>query len=271
MPTSKEVERGRKKRVKFLAAIKSKREPGIEIKPKRARVIGVFSCKGGVGKTTTVANLSMCLNHHMKNEVLAVDANLSAPNLGLHLGELNPKATIHDVLAGEIPIEKAIMKCHGLPVLLGSIAFGEEVHLVDLRGHLEPLKPKYRVIILDSAPGLGPEVISAMKSCDEIIIVTNPHVPTVASTLKTFGATERYKVPIMGTVVNMVRGEPFELSQQAIRKALGWPIAAVVPEDPKVREATAAGVPVVRYKPSSRAAQRFRKLGESLIKHIEAS
>jgi septum site-determining protein MinD len=204
----------------------------------------------------------------MKGEVLAVDANLSAPNLGLHLGELNPKTTIHDVLAGEMPIEKAVMKCRGLHVLLGSIAFGEEVHLVDLRGHLEPLKSEFKIIILDSAPGLGPEVISAMKSCDEILIVTNPHVPTIASTLKTFGATERYKVPIMGTVVNMVREEPFELSQKAIRKALGWPIAAVVPEDPKVREATAAGIPVVRYEPRSRAAQRFRKLGESLIDRI---
>jgi septum site-determining protein MinD len=263
-------ERGRKKRAKFLAALKPEREPGIEIKPKRARVIGVFSCKGGVGKTTTVANIGMCMNQHLKGEVLAVDANLSAPNLGLHLGELSPKTTIHDVLAGELPIEKAIMKCHGLSVLLGSIAFGEEVHLVDLRGHLEPLKSKYKVILLDSAPGLGPEVISAMKSCDEIMIVTNPHVPTIASTLKTFGATERYKVPIMGTVVNMVREEPFELSQKAIKKALGWPITAVVPEDPRVREATAAGVPVVRYKPNSRAAQRFRKLGEFVLKHIEA-
>jgi septum site-determining protein MinD len=234
-------------------------------------VIGVFSCKGGVGKTTTVANISMCLNRHMKGEVLAVDANLSAPNLGLHLGELNPKFTIHDVLAGERPIEKAVMRCHGLSVLLGSIAFGEEVHLVDLRGHLEPLRSKYKAIVLDSAPGLGPEVIAAMKSCDEIIIVTNPHVPTIASTLKTFGATERYKIPIMGAVVNMVRGEPFELSQKEIKKALGWPIAAIVPEDPKVREATAAGVPVVRYEPKSRAAQRFMKLGETLIEHIEKS
>ena len=260
--------KGKESRTGLLSALKPKRERGIEIKPKRARVIGVFSCKGGVGKTTAVANLGMCLTQYMGDNILAVDANLTAPNLGLHFGEFSPKVTIHDALADELPIEKVVMKCHDLPVLLGSIAYGDEIHLVDLRGHLEPLKGKYKVILIDSAPGIGGEVIAAIKACDEIIIVTNPHVPTVASTLKTFRAAERYKVPIMGVIVNKVRGEPFELPIEDVKKALGWPIIAAVPEDRKVRESTAAGIPVVRYDPKSSAAVEFRKLGEFLVKHV---
>ena len=252
----------------LLSLLKPKRERGIEIKPKRARVIGVFSCKGGVGKTTTLANLGVYLTQSMGGNVLAVDANLSAPNLSLHFGELNPEVTIHDALAGEIPIEKAIMECHGLPVLLGSIAYGEEIHLVDLKGLLEPLKKKYKVILIDSAPGIGSEVVAAMKACDEIIIVTNPEVPTIASTLKTFRAAERYKIPIVGVVVNKVRGEPYELPIKDVKKALGWPIVAVVPEDRKVRESTAAGIPVVSYDPKAPSAIKFMELGETLLKHI---
>ncbi len=248
--------------------LKPKRERGIEIKPKRARVIGIFSCKGGVGKTTTAVNISVCMSEKMGNNVLAVDANLSAPNLCLHLGELEPKVTIHDALAGELPIEKAITEYHGLQVLLGSIAYGEEVHLVDLKGLLEPLKAEYKVIIIDSAPGIGSEVVAALKACDEIIIVTNPEVPTIASTLKTFRAAERYKVPIVGVAVNKVRGEPYELPIRDVKKALGWPIIAVVPEDRKVCESTAAGIPVVRYEPKSPAAVKFRELGETLMKHL---
>jgi len=265
------TERGREKRSRFLSILKPQREEGIEIKHKRARVIGVFSCKGGVGKTTTAANIGMYLNQRMKGEVLVFDANLNAPNLGLQFGELTPRVTIHDVLAGELPIEKAIVKCHDLPAVLGSIAFGDEVQMVDLKGHIEALRQKYKIIVMDTAPGIGPEVVAAMRACDEILVVTNPLVPTVASTLKSFGAADRYKVPVIGAVVNMVRHEPFELPADDVRKALGWPILAEVPEDPKVREAMAAGVPVVRHDPKSPAAQRFAKLGEYILKHVEKS
>ncbi len=266
---NKKTHKSRERRTKFLRALKPEKEAGIEIKPRKAIVIGIFSCKGGVGKTTTAANLSTCLHNALNGGVLAIDANLTAPNLGLHFGEMNPKNTIHDVLANKIPIEKAITKCSGLPAVLGSIAFGEEVHLVDLRSHLESLRSSYNIIILDSAPGVGPEVISAMKACDDVIIVTNPHIPTIASTIKTFGAAERYKTSVIGTVVNQIRGEPFELRMEDVRKSLGWPILVAVPEDPKVREATSVGVPVVRFAPDSPAAKRFSKLCDSVLDHIE--
>ena len=90
----------------------------------------------------------------------------------------------------------------------------------------------------------------------------------MASTLKTFRAAERYKIPILGTVVNKMRGEPFELPIKDVKKALGWPIIAAVPEDRKVREATAAGVPVVTYDSKSQAAVEFRKLSEFIVKHV---
>ena len=107
-----------------------------------------------------------------------------------------------------------------------------------------------------------------MKACDEMFIVTTPEVPTIASTLKTFQMAERYKVPIIGAILNRVLGKPFEHSVEDVRKALGWPIVAVVPEDPKVRESTARGIPITRYKPKSRAAVEFRKLSEFLMEHI---
>jgi septum site-determining protein MinD len=108
-----------------------------------------------------------------------------------------------------------------------------------------------------------------MKSCDEIIIVTNPEIPTVASTLKTFRAAERYKIPIMGAVINKMRGEPFELPIKDVKKALGWPIIAAIPEDRKVREATAAGVPVVVYDPKSVAALEFKRLADFIVKRLK--
>jgi septum site-determining protein MinD len=238
----------------------------VEIKPRRARIIGVFSCKGGVGKTTTAVNLATVLAGRLKGGVLVVEANLSAPNLGLHLGILNSEATIHDVLTGAVPIEKAIHTLEGgLHTIPGSIAYEEKVHLVDLKSCIEPLRQKYKTIIIDSAPGLGIEVIAAMKASEEMLVVTTPEIPTIASTLRTFRAAERYRIPIAGVVINKVRGKRYEVPISEVRKTLGWPIVAVVPDDDKVRESLTAGVPVARYSSKSPAAKEFTKLAEHVL------
>lgn len=121
-----------------------------EIKPKQAKTIGVFSCKGGVGKTTTIANLGVLLSKRMEGNVLVVDANLTALNLSIHFGELDPNPTIHDVLAKEKQIDEVIRDTDSLDAIYGSMAFGEEIHRVDLKGCLDPLKKKYKIILLDS-------------------------------------------------------------------------------------------------------------------------
>ncbi|MFN4133323.1 MAG: MinD/ParA family protein, partial [Candidatus Hadarchaeales archaeon] len=150
--------------------LKPKREKGIEIKPKHGRIVGLFSCKGGVGKTTTTANLSLALLEKFGANILAFDANIGAPNLGLHFGELTPKITVHDAISAELPIENAVLTVQGLKMILGSIAFEDEVHLVDLRELMNPLRKMFKLIVVDSAPGIGSEVVAALKACDEIII-----------------------------------------------------------------------------------------------------
>lgn len=238
----------------------------IRIRPKKARIIGVFSCKGGVGKTTTAVNLAAFLDKKLSRGVIVVDANLTAPNVGIHLGAIDSTITMHDVLAGRTSIEKAIrVSKGGLHFIPGNIAVSEEIHSVDLKSCLEPLKKKYKYIVLDSAPGLGPEVIEAVKASDEFLVVTNPEVPTIATTLRTFKVAERYKTPITGVVVNKVRGKRYEVPISEIKKKLGWPIAAVVPDDDGVRESMTVGTPVLRHAPLSPAAKKFRVLGKHLL------
>ncbi|KUO41478.1 MAG: hypothetical protein AVW06_01225 [Hadesarchaea archaeon DG-33-1] len=106
----------------------------------------------------------------------------------------------------------------------------------------EPLKKKYKYIVLDSAPGLSPEVIAAVKASDELLVITNPEVPTIATTLRTFRAAERYKIPVTGVVVNKIRGKRYEVPTSQIRKTLGWPIVGLVPDDDKVRESLTVGI-----------------------------
>lgn len=241
----------------------------IEIKPRRAHIIGVFSCKGGVGKTTTAANIGTLLAEKFGNGVLVVEANLSAPNLGLHLGIVDVGTSIHDALAGAAPIEKAINviggKLHAIP---GSLAYEGDIPLVDLKSCVEPVRSKYKLIIVDSAPGLGAEAVAAIKTCDEMLVVTNPEIPTIAATLRTFRAAERYRIPIMGVVVNKIRGKRYEVPLSEVRKTLGWPIIATVPDDDKVRESLTAGIPVVKYASRSRAAKAFTELTNRVFEKL---
>ena len=83
--------------------------------------------------------------------------------------------------------------------------------------------------------------------------------------LRTFRAAERYRIPITGVVVNMVRGKRWEIPISEIRRTLAWPIAAVVPDEDKVRERLTAGTPFLRHAPSSPATRKFRELGENLL------
>jgi pilus assembly protein CpaE len=241
-----------------------------KIKPKRAKILGVFSCKGGVGKTTTAANLASIFSSKFGGgDILVVDANLSAPNLGLHLGILDVEASMHDALVGTLPAEKAIYVLEsGLHLIPGSLAYEGDIPLIDFKASVEPLRQRYKLIIIDSAPGLGTEAVAAIKASDQILIVTNPEIPTIASTLKTFRAAERFRKPILGTVVNKVSGRKFEVPLSEVKKTLGWPVLMSVPEDDKVRESLTAGVPVVNFAPKSSAARAFVELADRVLEKL---
>ncbi|MEK6933507.1 MAG: AAA family ATPase [Nanoarchaeota archaeon] len=72
------------------------------------KVIGIVAIKGGVGKTTIAASLATDLANNCNKKILLIDANYSAPNLGLHMDILLPEKTIHDVLEGKIKLKNAV-------------------------------------------------------------------------------------------------------------------------------------------------------------------
>lgn len=238
---------------------------------KRGLILGVFSAKGGVGKTTTVANLGAALAQKLKNRVIIVETNMTTSNLGLHLGILDPPVVIQDVVFGKIKISEAILvKEYGLHIIPGSVAFTSELGSIDLRGILDELTKKYDIVILDSAPGFGLEVFTAMKACDELLIVCQPRVPAIAGTLQTFRAADRLKIPVFGVVLNQVMGKRFEIPTSDIKRTLGWPTMVMVPGDDMVDEGVTRGVPVVLHTPNSPAAVEFRKLAQAVLAHLRA-
>jgi septum site-determining protein MinD len=241
----------------------------ISIRPRRGVVIGVFSAKGGVGKTTTVSNLTAALGQKFRGKVIAVDCNLSAPNLGLHFGITEPKYTIHDFLANGASLVEVIRPLEwGAHAIPGALELDRELYPPDFSNLIQQLKGLYKLILLDTAPGLGAEVQAAMRVCDVMLIVTTPKIPEVASTLKTFRMVERLGGRVIGVMVNMQKGGKFEIPLSSMRKTFAWPILSTVPYDPKVDESTATCVPVVKYAPNSPAARAFKRTADLLLKKI---
>lgn len=236
---------------------------------RRGTVIGVFSAKGGVGKTTVVANLGSALAKKLKDRVCVVETNMTASNLGLHLNILDPPVAIQDIVFGKTKISDAITVLKsGLHVLPGSVAFTDELPSIDLKGFVDQLRRKYDVIILDSAPGFGVEVFAGLRACDELLVVCQPEVPAIAGTLQTFRAADRLKIPVFGVVLNRVTRKRYEIPLTEIKKTLGWPTISSIPEDSTVPESITKATPVVLESPDSPAAKEFKKLASAILTRI---
>lgn len=229
------------------------------------RVIGVLSGKGGVGKTTTVANIGLALSILYNRRVLLLDGNSTTPDLGLHLGLYSMPYTLEDVLQGKVKVKGAIYRHpSGVDILPSSMSISEAgVDLRELKRFFYELQD-YDMLFLDSPPGLGEGIRATLDIAREIIVVTNPEVPAITDALKLVEVASKAGVTIGGVVLNRVRGEKYELSLLEVESVFDVPVIASIPEDARVRESIAFGEPIVSHSPYSPAAVAFKKLAARL-------
>ncbi len=230
-----------------------------------SKVVGIISIKGGVGKTTTVANLGAVLATEFNKKVLVVDANFSAPNLGLHLGIINPAVTLHHVLLNRAPIKDAIYEHESGFHIIPSSYISRQVNPFKLKEKLEQLKDDYDIILIDSSPNLNDEILATMIASDELVVVSSPDYPTLSTTLRAIHLAKQKKTPITGLVLNKVRHKKFELTMDDIESAAGVPIIGVLSDDINVLEALAATTPVSLYKARTNTTIEFKKIASCLI------
>lgn len=232
-----------------------------------AKIISVISGKGGVGKTTTVSNLGAALVKRGKSVIL-IDGNVTTPNLSLHLGIPFYPITLHDVLKRKIPIESAIYEhSSGMKIIPASLSADaiKDVNIEKLEGVLLNLLGRADIIIVDSAAGLGKEALTAMKLADELIVVTNPDIPSVTDALKTIKIAEENGIKVLGVVLNRFKGKKHEMPISEIRSMLNTPILTIVPEDSSIPISIKNRKPVIHHRPNSGASIAFKKLASKII------
>ncbi len=227
------------------------------------RVIGILSLKGGVGKTSSVVSLGAALASFGK-KVLLIDANFSAPNLGIHLNIIEPENTIHHVLTGDSKIEDAIYNVGDFEILPASIYPRKRFDPLKLKGEVKKLKRKYDFILIDSSPSLNNETLATMISSDELFVVSTPDYSTLSMTIKAIALAKKRGTPISGLILNKVYNKNFELSLEDIEKTSNVPVLAIIPHDIGVLKSQANFIPPIYFKPKSDLSIEYKKLAACL-------
>lgn len=231
------------------------------------RIITVCSGKGGSGKTSTTTNLAASLVSK-GIDTLIIDANLTTPNLSLHLGIPFYPVTLNDVLEGNSTISNATYThSSGMKVVPASLSTDalKRLDVTKLEKIMFDILGTAQIVLIDAAAGLGKEAQVAIHLADELIIVTNPEMPAVVDALKTIKIAQEHGTKILGVVLNRVGGHQYEMSSQEVANMLGVPIIAQIPNDTKVSGSIAAKMPVVKFSPRCKASLEFKRLASAVV------
>ena len=256
-----------------------------------AQIIAVANQKGGVGKTTTCANLGVGLAQAGK-KVLLIDADPQA-SLTISLGHPRPDnlpVTLSDVMskvltAESIPPGEGILHHdEGVDLMPSSIQLsGMEVSLVNamsretiLRQYLDTVRKQYSHILIDCQPSLGMLTVNALAAANRVLVpVQAEYLPAkgLEQLLQTIAKVRRQinpKLQIDGILLTMVdsRTNFAKETSALLRETYGNQIKVFnseIPHSVRAKEISAEGKSIFSYEPGGKVAEAYRNLTEEVV------
>jgi len=231
------------------------------------KMIVIASGKGGVGKTTTAINLGAAMKYFEK-DVLIIDANMSTPNVGIHLNSPEVPVTLNHILQKKAhPSEAVYVHSSGVKIIPSSLSVKElkKLKMENLKKFKEDFSQLADYVILDCSAGLGKEALSAIELADEIIIVSNPEMPAITDALKTVKIAQEMNKPVMGDIMTRVRKNRSELSPETVKEMLEIPVLGMVPEDILIQDALQQRNPIVFNFPKSKPARAYKEIVAGIL------
>lgn len=214
------------------------------------RVISVVSGKGGVGKTTVTSNLAIALASQGE-ETLIIDGNLSGANVAQHFGLGFQEVSLNHVLDGQAYITQAVAKHPaGVSILPASI-LEFETGSDQLKHSLVEFLGDKDYVLIDAAAGINEEVEAAIEASDEVLLVSEPELPSLTNCLGAKKLAEELDREVIGVVLNNVREEKSEVTVEDAEELLNTKVIGEIPEHKDVRKAIALREPVRSLKPVS--------------------
>ena len=218
------------------------------------RVIVITSGKGGVGKTTTNANIGTALAK-AGNKVVMIDTDLGLRNLDLLLGLENRIVyTIVDVVEERCKLKQALVKDKKNPnlCLLAAAQTRDKTAVTEeqLKNICEELKKDFDFILVDCPAGIEQGFQNAVAGASEAIVVTTPEMSAVRDADRIIGLLEAkeeiksYKLLINRVRPNLIKSNDM-MSVEDVVEILSAPLIGIIPEDTGIITSTNKGEPIV--------------------------
>lgn len=246
------------------------------------KVISIFNQKGGVGKTTTVVNLSAALGKKNK-KVLVIDLDPqgnSTSGLGIDKNEL--ESSVYDILLEETtfdPLETSAKNVKILPSNSDLSGFEIEAVNIDNREHLLANYlnniDEYDYILMDCPPSLGLLSINALVASNSVLIPIQSEyyalegVSQLVQTIDLIKGSLNPDLEIEGVVMSMFDGRnnlALDVVEEVKKYFKDKVFKSIIPRNIRLAEAPSHGLSVIDYDASSKGAKAYIKLANEIIK-----
>ncbi len=216
-------------------------------------VIVITSGKGGVGKTTTTANVGTGLAK-LNKKVVLIDTDIGLRNLDVVMGLENRIVyNLVDVIEGNCRIKQALIKDKRYPnlYLLPSAQTRDKnsVSPEQMKKLAAELKDEFDYILLDCPAGIEQGFLNAIAGADSALVVTTPEVSAVRDADRIIGLLEAHEVKKTNLIVNRLRTDMVKrgdmMSADDVVEILAIDLIGVVPDDENIVVSTNQGEPLV--------------------------
>lgn len=236
-----------------------------------AEIIAIASGKGGVGKSTTTANLGTALAM-MGKKILMIDGDIGLRNLDLILGMQNSIAyDFNDVLNNRCTSEQAIVidqKYTGLHLL--PAPQNEDISNIDkdkLNELIDKLSPYYDYILIDCPAGIHEGFMLMSSKASKALIVATPELISVRDADMTISKLEDLHFEEIYLIINKIRIEMVKsgemMSIDDIINIVAVPLIGAIPEEKDVIHSNNIGKPII-LKTRSRAGMAYANIAKRI-------
>lgn len=243
------------------------------------RVISVTSGKGGVGKSTMVANLAIEFEKRGQR-VLMFDGDLGMANLDI-MFQVKPKYSVQDVINGVVELRDILVQVTpSLTLIPGGTGLFELQKLPAhakqmLLDQVSDLGTIYDVMLIDTAPGIADNVLYLNAAAQEIMVILTPDPSSLTDAYALIKVLhQRQRETKFSVVCNQVRDEDdgrrvFERLQTVAAQFLPVTLSyrGAIPSDPHLRQCTRGQQIISKSVPQAESARAFSRLTQTLLEN----